>query len=293
LFNRYLHRYKESFGHEWFANLDAMSELHGFMAPKTPTGKSAIIPNMPWFYSGTLLTVEYLTDEANVRAILPNELDLADEHPGAVALIWADWQSCSTGGEELLDPVRSQYLEAFVVVRCKYQGKTYSRCVAIWVTKDFAIARGWFQGYPKKLGNVAVTRIFNHGKATPRLEAGAKLGASLAAYDHRLASAVVTLRKTADSNGFVNGHPMIHSRWMPSITPDLGNSMDQLITMGGVDADLGTPWVGDAELTLSDSKWDELASILPIKEILGGYYREVGVTFNGGTLLADNSNPSI
>jgi len=48
--------------------------------------------------------------------------------------------------------------------------------------------------------------------------------------------------------------------------------------MSGVDADLGTPWVGDAELTLLDSQWDELASILPIKEILGGYYREVGVT---------------
>ena len=272
------------------SNLGFMTELHGFMAPKTPTGKSAIIPDMPWFYSGTLLTVEYLTDEANVRAILPPELELADEHPGAVALIWADWQSCSTGGAELLDPVRSQYLEAFVVVRCKYQGKTYSRCVAIWVTKDFAIARGWFQGYPKKLGNVAVTRIFNHGKATPKLVAGAKLGASLAAYDHRLASAVVTLRKPADSNGFVNGHPMIHSRWMPSINPGLGNSMDQLITMGGVDADLGTPWVGDAELTLADSQWDELASILPVKEILGGYYREVGVTFNGGTLLEDNSN---
>ena len=38
--------------------------------------------------------------------------------PGAVAIIWADWQSCSDRGEELLDPVRSQYKEAFVVVRC-------------------------------------------------------------------------------------------------------------------------------------------------------------------------------
>ena len=63
--------------------------------------------------------------------------------------------------------------------------------------------------------------------------------------------------------------------------------------MSGVDADLGTPWVGKAELTLGDSQWDELGSILPIKEILGGYYREVGVTFNGGTLVADYSNPKI
>jgi acetoacetate decarboxylase len=275
------------------AILAAMTELHGFLAPKTPSGKSAIIPNMPWFYSGTLLTVEYLTDPKNVRAILPPELELADEQPGAVALIWADWQSCSTDKEELLDPVRSQYMEAFVVVRCKFEGVTYSRCVAIWVSKDFAIARGWFQGYPKKLGSIHATRIYNRGQATPRLEAGAKLGASIAANDHRLAEAVVTLRGKSEHNGFVNGHKMLHSRWMPSITPGLGNSMDQLITMGGVDADLGTPWVGDAELNLFDSRWDELASILPVQEILGGYFREVGVTFNGGTLVKDFSNPNV
>jgi acetoacetate decarboxylase len=141
-----------------------MSELHGFMPPLTPTGKSAIIPEMPWYYSGTLLTVEYLTDPANVRAILPPDIDLAPEEPGAVALIWADWQSCSEGGAELLDPIRSQYLETFAVVRCSYEGVTYSRCVAIWVTKDFAIARGWYQGYPKKIGSAHVTRIFNRGK---------------------------------------------------------------------------------------------------------------------------------
>jgi acetoacetate decarboxylase len=63
--------------------------------------------------------------------------------------------------------------------------------------------------------------------------------------------------------------------------------------MGGTDADLGQAWGGDAELVLADSQWDELASLLPVKEILGGYYREVGVTFNGGTLVADNSNPNV
>ena len=154
---------------------------------------------MPWHYSGTLLTIEYRTDPANVRAILPPDLDLAPEDPGAVAFIWADWQSCSTGGEELLDPSRSQYLEAFVVVRAQYQGVTYSRCVLIWVTTDFAIARGWFQGYPKKLGSAYVTRPYNRGKAAPRIAEGGTFGASLAAYDHRLATARVTLREPAAS----------------------------------------------------------------------------------------------
>jgi acetoacetate decarboxylase len=271
----------------------AMTELNGFLAPRTPSGKSAIIPEMPWHYSGTLLTVEYLTDPANVRAILPADIELADEEPGAVAIIWADWQSCSDDFEELLDPDRSQYLETFVVVRCKYEGVTYSRCVAIWVTKDFAMARGWFQGYPKKLGSMHVTRVYNHGKASPRLEVGAKFGASLAAYDHRLATAKVTLTGPADSNGFVNGHKMLHNRWVPSITPGFGNSLDQLITMGGVDLDLGQAWGGNAELALGDSQWDELGSLLPVTKILGGYYREVGTTFNGGTLIADRSTPTV
>ena len=270
-----------------------MTELLGFLPPLTPSGNSAIVPQMPWHYSGTLLTVEYRTDVERVRAILPPELELADEDPGAVAFIWADWQSCSADFAELLDPVRSQYLEAFAVVRCSYEGKTYSRCVAIWVTKDFAIARGWFQGYPKKLGSMAVTRVFNLGKASPRLQPGAKLGASLAAYDHRLASAVVTLRERSERNGFVNAHPMLHSRFVPSITPGLGNSLDQLITMGGVDVEIGNTWKGDAELQLGDSQWDELGSLLPVREMIGGYYCEVGTTFNGGTLVADRSNPSI
>jgi acetoacetate decarboxylase len=270
-----------------------MSAMEGFFAPRTPTGKSAIAPEMPWFYSGNLLTVEYRTDPKNVKALLPNGIELADEDPGAVAIIWADWQSCSQSKLELLDPLRSQYLEAFAVIRCKYKGETYSRCVAIWVTKDFSLARGWFQGYPKKFGSIGVTRIFNHGKATPKLEKGAQLGASLAATDYRLATARVILNQPSATNGFVNGHAMLHNRWVPSITPGLGNSLDQLITMSGVEADLGQPWSGEAELELFDSPWDELASTLPIKEIIGGYYREVGVTFNGGKLLLDTSNPSI
>lgn len=269
--------------------LRTMSDLHGFLPPFTPTGASALVPEMPWHYSGTLLTIEYRTDIQKVCVLLPDGVDLADDDPGAVALIWADWQSCSDGGAELLDPSRAQYLEAFVVVRCKFEGKNYSRCVLIWVTKDFAIGRGWYQGYPKKIGSIAVTRIFNRGKAAPRLAAGAKLGASLAAHDHRLASAVLTLREPSSTNGFVNALPMLHHRIMPSIQRGAGLSLDQLVTMSGVDLDLGEPWIGDAELTLGDSQWDELASILPVREIIAGYYREVGVTFAGGTLLRDKS----
>jgi acetoacetate decarboxylase len=261
-------------------------ELKGFAPPYTLTGRSALIPDPPWFYSGDLLTVEYRTDVDKVRAILPEDVDLADEDPAAVAFIWADWQSCSSGGQELLDPARSQYKEAFAVVRCSYQGRTYSRCVLIWVTTDFAIARGIHQGYPKKLGSIHQTRPMPYGKGAPRIEAGGRFGASLAAYDHRLAQASITLTERSETNGFVNALPMVHHRQVRAIERGGGWALDEVVTMSGYDADLGPAWQGDAELELADSPWDEPASLLPVREVIRGYYRQVGVSWDGGTTLA-------
>ncbi len=117
-------------------------ELRGFMHPRTSRGEASIVPAPPWHYSGDFLTIEFRAEPAAVAALLPDGLEPADEEPGAVALIWADWQSCSDTFEELLDPVRSQYKECFAVVRCKFRGQHYSRCVHIWVDTDFAMARG-------------------------------------------------------------------------------------------------------------------------------------------------------
>lgn len=263
-----------------------MPQLEGFAPPFTVTGRSAVAPALPWHYSGDLLTVEYRTDPASVRAVLPDDLELAPEDPGAVAMIWADWQSCSDSFEELLDPARSQYKEAFVVVRCQFEGTTYSRCVFIWVTTDFAIARGLHQGYPKKLGSIHQTRPMPHGKAAPRVRAGGAFGASLAAYDHRLATARITLTGPSETNGFVNALPMLHHRQVRAIEPAGGWALDEVVTMSGQDPDLGPAWKADAELELFDSPWDELASALPVGEVIGGYYRQVGVSWNGGATLA-------
>ncbi|GAA4667182.1 acetoacetate decarboxylase family protein [Streptomyces chumphonensis] len=265
-----------------------MTRLRGFLHPKTPTGDSSLIPEPPWHYSGDLLTVEYRTDPARVRELLPAPLELAEEDPGAVALIWADWQSCSTSGRELLDPVLAQYKEAFAVVRCAYRGRTYTRCVYIWVDKDFAVARGLHQGYPKKLGSIHQTRPHPYGPA-PRLAAGARFGATLAAADRRLAQAVVTLREPSEHNGFVNSHPMAHHRWLPSIEKGGGPALDELVESGAASFEAGQPWVGQAELELFEAPTEELAR-LEIREPIAAYYRQVGVVWDGGRLLESRTS---
>jgi acetoacetate decarboxylase len=262
-----------------------MPAAKGFFYPRTATGDSSIIPSPPWYYSGDLLTVEYRTDPARVAELLPEPLELAPEDPGAVALIWADWQSCSASMAELLDPVRAQYKEAFVVVRCAFGGQVFSRCVYIWVDKDFAIARGLHQGYPKKLGSMWQTRPHPFGRAAPRLGPGGVFGATLATGDRRLAEAVVTLRAESETNGFVNGHPMAHHRIYPGIESGGPDAFNELISSASASFEAGQAWTGDAELRLFDAPTEEL-SRLSVEEIIGGYYRQVGVVWDGGTTLA-------
>jgi acetoacetate decarboxylase len=268
-----------------------VSNLAGFFYPRTATGRSSLLPEPPWHYSGDLLTVEYRTDPARVAELLPAPLAPAPEDPGAVALIWADWQSCGDDGAELLDPVRAQYAECFAVVRCSFAGQTYSRCVYIWVDTDFALVRGLHQGYPKKLGSIHQTRPHPFGRAAPRIGPGGRFAGTLAAADRRLAQALVTLREPSDDNGFVNAHPMAHHRWMPSIEKGAPDSLDELVASGSASVEAGPAWRGDATLELFDSPTEELAR-LEVREIIGGYYRQVGVTWNGGRLLADRGVPA-
>ncbi len=261
-----------------------MTDVKGFFYPRTASGRSSLIPSPPWFYSGDLLTVEYRTDPARVAELLPAPLALAEEDPGAVALIWADWQSCSSSRAELLDPVRSQYKEAFVVVRCSFEGRTYSRCVYIWVDKDFAIGRGMHQGYPKKLGSMWQTRPHPFAQAAPQIAAGGVFGATLAAGDRRLAEAVLTLREESRDQRLRQRPPDGPPPRLPRIASGAPDAFAELISSGASEFEGGPSWKGDVDLRLFESPTEELDR-LRVDEVIGGYYRQVGVVWNGGASL--------
>ena len=58
---------------------------------------------------------------------------------------------------------------------------------------------------------------------------------------------------------------MLHSRWMPSIEKDGGDSMAELVTMRSRDVDLGPAYVGEAELRLFEAPGEELAGLSPAR----------------------------
>ena len=253
-----------------------------YTAPLSADGRAGLVAPPPWHYSGDFLIVEYRTNPDAVIALLPKELEPADD-PGAVAAIFADWQSCSDDLHELLDPIQAQYKEFFIVVGCNYRGEAASRCVYIWVDKDFAMYRGWIQGFPKKLGSIHMTRTYAVGKAAPRLKAGARFGATCTAGSKEIARATITLRNVSETGPTVNSPPMHNTRHFPNYH-NTAPAVFELVRAGGFDREITEIWEGDAELRFGTNTVEDLQAIAP-GEIMRGYQFSFAYTVQGGELL--------
>ena len=114
-------------------------------------------PGSPWHYVGDMLVIEYWADPEAVAAVLRGVR--AARRPWACGADVHRWQSCWDSGDELVTrPIAVQGI--FVTVNALYEGDEVADCPYIWVDRDFALARGWIQGFPKKLGSVWITRIW-------------------------------------------------------------------------------------------------------------------------------------
>ena len=86
----------------------------------------------------------------------------------------------------------------------------------------------------------------------------------------------------------MNALPMVHHRWLQRIESDGTDAVEEVVTMSGHDADIGRTFTGDFSLEFLDSPVEELHRIAP-REHIAGYWREVGVTWSGGTTLQRTS----
>ena len=170
--------------------------LEGYSLPRTPEGRSSLVPAPPWYYAGEFLVVEYWADPDAAVAVLPPGLEPYGDDPGRAAALFVDWQWCTDGGVELDDPVRGQYREFFLVVNAVFDGELVTTCPYIWVDTDVALVRGWIQGFPKKLGRIELTRSFPLASpAAPPDGPGGRFAGTLTANERRLAWGAVTLER--------------------------------------------------------------------------------------------------
>ena len=241
--------------------------IEGYSLPLSPGGKASLVPAPPWHYVGDFLVIEYWADPDAVAATLPAGLDPHPD-PGRCAAIFADWQSCSADRSELLDPSRSQYKEFFVVVNALLEGEEVTTCPYVWVDRDFALARGWIQGFPKKLGSIWITR--HHGlesPADPGLAAGATYGGTCAAYERRLAQGTVTLEHVSAAGPTHNAPPIVNVRHFARLEAGRHDepAVHELARSTSRDRVVSEIWEGSATLELFGAEHEELGALAPVR----------------------------
>ena len=247
--------------------------LKGFSVPLTPQGKSTLAPLPPWHYSSDCIAIEYWTDQSAIAALLPNGLT-PDEKSGGRAFFWfLDWQFTGSN-DELTDPARYQYREAFVLVEAIFEGTPVNYCPYIFVDNDAAIARGWAQGYPKKLGSIYQTRTFSAPSAAAApLAKGSRFGASVAAHGERLATGRIQLEEEIGDPSTIFNRPTTMRRYFPQLVAGRQDkpAVDELTWSLTDDLAIVDLWAGSAELRIPEVQGEDMHLLAPLR--VGRGYR--------------------
>ena len=241
--------------------------LKGFHYPLTPKGKSALNPPPPWYYSSDFLNIEFWSNPAAVAAVLPPGLKPDPAAEGHGNALFYDWQF-TAANEEYLDPARYQYREFFLLFDALFEGKPVAYCPYIFVDNDAAIARGWTQGYPKRLGQVFQTRYYAAtGKAGPALAPGSKFAGSLTASGRRLAQGLVTLKEPVTDPSVLKQRPIVNLLHTPRLAADKQDkpAVHELVENGPHDIKIEQAWIGDGLLTLPVADGEELSDLAPVR----------------------------
>jgi Acetoacetate decarboxylase (ADC) len=263
--------------------------LKGFTVPKSPFGQAALTPPPPWHYAGDAVGVEFWTDPDATAATLPNGLSPDPSSNGRAVLMFLDWQFTAQD-DEYLDPARYQYREALILVDAMYRDVPVMWCPYIFVDNDAALARGWTQGFPKKLGGISQTRSFAvSGPAASPVAAGSRFGASLSAHGQRLAEACVTLHKPVEDGLSLLGRPTVLLRYFPTLAGcqdrpavnELAMSITDNLTVAGA-------WVGKGELHFPEANGEELHALAP-RRIQSGFRYSLSYSVSDLKILEDHA----
>src|SRR5262245_30196967 len=164
--------------------------LKGWTLPLSATGRSAIVAPPPWHYSGEIIAVDFTAPVDAVAALLPPGFAPAPD--GAASVVFADWCSASDEDERVLaDPAIGQYHEAYLVLHALRDDKRVGRVPFIWVDSELSMLRGQIQGFPKKLGQIAMTRPVLLGRGGVKKEQGATFAGHATSHGRRVITARV------------------------------------------------------------------------------------------------------
>jgi acetoacetate decarboxylase len=265
-----------------------ISDLRGYSYPLTPKGTSSVVGDLPWHYGTENLNFLYKTDPDAVAAYLPEPLEPGDR-PDTVYVSFSKWYSLWDNQLDMAvaNPERARYSETIVWVSSSFKGLQGQTCIAAWVDNDFTLARGWFMGFPKKLGRTYQSEYHHLNPAMSPVDVGTRIKAFTVAHGERLMEGTLAIERQVpgDQLPAPMGLPVLNIRHFPSIVPGAPPSVHELVRIDAEHVRRGDVWAGSGELVFGSSNTEELMADLPPLEVLGAYCFSSGYTITGGEVL--------
>jgi acetoacetate decarboxylase len=233
----------------------------------------------PWHYSGEIIAVDFTARVDAVAALLPPGFQPTAE--GSASVVFADWCSSSDHDDRVLaDPAVGQYREAYVVLHALRGDRRVGRVPFIWVDSELSLLRGQIQGFPKKLGQIAMTRPVTLGRGGVRKESGARFAAHAASHGRRVVTAGVALEGVTDRPPRAATLPLVHTRLFPAV--DRPEPAVHELQFGSIaNFECGTVHTGPATLELGATEFEELEPLGPLS-VGAGFVFSMAFSVTGG-----------
>jgi hypothetical protein len=139
-------------------------------------------------------------------------------------------------------------------------------CPYIFVDNDAALARGWTQGFPMKMGGIFQTRSFAaSGPAAAPVASGSRFGASLSAHGQRLAEGCITLDRPVENAMSLLSRPTVLLRYFPRLVAEHQDkpAVNELVMSITDDLTIAGAWIGKGELNFPEANGEELRALAP------------------------------
>lgn len=249
----------------------------------TPLGRGSVVEEGPWHYGIDYITVYFRADPELLQQLLPQKLKVVD---GTSVAYVSEFVSVSEKNPEAYytDPSQTIYREAGVGVMCRYGDRTGVFYPFMWVDRDWAMIRGWLNGYPKKIADeIVMTRFHSHNKIIGLPREGVKVSGYCTRHGSRLLTLLVELKRAGGVEDLIRFGSTFGVRHFPT-THGSQTGVNELVEVIKTNMQASGIWVGDAELRLGESPAEELEFIKPLEVIKGLYYK-AGFTIEGARVL--------
>ncbi|QIW23569.1 acetoacetate decarboxylase [Sulfolobus sp. S-194] len=239
-----------------------------FSLPITKSGKSQIVFPPPWHYGVTYISAHVKFDKDSASQLLPNFLSTDGE--GWIYI--AEFISTSDHNWNFMyeDPELVQYMEGAIGLKVNFEGKNYIYFPFMWVDKDWALVRGWLDGYPKKIAKIVMTRLHPLLPMYNKPEKGLKMGGYVVRGGGVLLRLQVELQEKADSVPVSKFGPFLNIRRFATRGDDEEDLYEVVSRVRDV-SNYGEIWKGDAKVELGGYVNDEV-NLLRLEEVYAGYH---------------------